>query len=183
MIQGLAKNRTTAARIEYTGATSWHYYAILAVLGLLLAVFFREEYLGAALYPIQVFIAGITTSLLSLIDVQVIQKGSILVHSGGFACEITPGCTGLIALIIFAASVLMYPARPSHKIAGLLAGTVFLIGFNFVRLVHLVYIGSHHPSWFDIAHWVVWQTLIALSVVAAWWVWTAWSQRRQSNPI
>jgi len=160
------------------GSTSWHYFAIIGVLGLFLALFFRDPYLGTALHPIQTGITSVTTALLGFFDIQVIQKGTILVHSGGFACEITPGCTGIIPLALYIIAVLMYPARYAQKAWGLLLGILFLVGFNFVRLVHLVYLGSHHPSWFDVMHWVVWQSLIALAVVAAWWAWTGWVRRQ-----
>ena len=181
MIQKMAQH-TAASSTEVSttpvGATSWHYFAIIGVLGLFLAFFFRDPYLGTALHPIQTGIASITTALLGFIDIQVIQKSTILVHSGGFACEITPGCTGIIPLVLYIVAVLMYPARSSQKACGLILGILFLVGFNFVRLVHLVYLGTHHPSWFDIMHWVVWQSLIALAVVAAWWIWTGWVRRR-----
>ena len=180
MIQGLAGHtgsKASTTTIARSTAPSWQYYAILAVLGTLLGVFFTEKYLGTALYPIQAYLAHVTAYLLTLLDIQVIQKGSVLVHTSGFACEITPGCTGLISLTLYCAAVLMYPARTSHKWAGLGIGILLLIAFNFIRLVHLVFIGVHHITWFDFAHMVVWQSLIALFVVGVWWVWTAWVRR------
>ena len=178
MLQVLAKNTTSFQGTQIQQAdTTWRYFAILAALGVFLGIFFHERFLGSLLDPIQIPIASVTAFLLSVFDIPVIQKGAVLVHSGGFACEITPGCTGLIPLVLYVAAVYMYPVRTSHKAVGLLAGIPFLIAFNFVRISHLVYIGSHHPTWFDLAHLVIWQALIGLSVVAAWWVWTAWSRR------
>lgn len=184
MLQGLAKDRASfegAVQVPHVG-TTWRYFATLAALGLFLGVFFHERFLGSMLDPIQIPIASITASLLSLFDIHVLQKGAVLVHSGGFACEITPGCTGLIPLILYVVAVQMYPVQASHKVVGYLVGIPFLIAFNFLRLSHLVYIGAYHPTWFDLAHVVVWQTLIGLSVVAAWWVWTSWSRRSSSVP-
>ena len=180
MIQRLAKDTgvtsvpVPAAR---AGTPSWMYYATLGVLGISLGVLFKEHILGGVLYPIQELIARITASLLSLIDIQVIQQGTDLVHLSGFACAITPGCTGLVPVILFAVAVLMYPAPASKKTTGLLTGIPFLVAVNFIRLVHLVYIGTHHITWFDVMHEVIWQSLIALTVVAAWWAWTSWIRR------
>lgn len=183
MIQKIAQHTATSSSEVSTtseGSTSWHYFAIIGVLGLFLALFFRDPYLGTTLHPIQTGIASITTALLGVFDIQVIQKGTILVHSGGFACEITPGCTGIIPLVLYIVAVLMYPARSAQKAWGLILGIAFLVGINFIRLVHLVYLGAYHPSWFDVMHWVVWQSLIALTVVAAWWAWTGWVRRKVS---
>ena len=183
----LHRSTRDIAIVQYTGdgsqvGTSWRYYAILAMLGAFLGLFFHERFLGSLLDPIQIPIASGTAYLLSLVDIDVIQKAAVLVHLGsGFACEITPGCTGIIPLVLYIVAVQMYPAPYSHKVTGILWGIPFLIAFNFIRLSHLVYIGSHYPTWFDLAHEVVWQSLIGLSVVGAWWIWTSWSRSRTSS--
>jgi hypothetical protein len=52
---------------------------------------------------------------------------------------------------------------------------------NLARLVHLFVIGVRQPAWFDLAHEVIWESVMALSVLVAWLGWAMWADRARDR--
>ena len=77
------------------------------------------------------------------------------------------------AFVVYLAAVFAYPCRWPLKILGALLGAPALLLLNQVRLVSLAYVGHLYPAVFDIAHMLVWQSLIILVTVVLWILWAA----------
>jgi len=109
------------------------------------------------------FLAGVFGSQ---IDVQ----GNV-VRTTGFSMHIVDECTSLAALAIFLSGVIALPASLAHKLWGILLGVVVLSAVNVLRTTSLLYIGIFFPSALDIAHILVWQSLMIVLAVVLWIVW------------
>jgi len=59
-------------------------------------------------------------------------------------------------------------------------GLLAIGGLNLVRLVSLFYVGTYMPQHLDVAHLVVWQGVMVLSVVVLWLYWVQRSARARA---
>ena len=117
-------------------------------------------------------IAGISASLVTLFDPNVVAAGKVLRSTGnGFAVSIEAGCNGVEATIVLIAAVLAFPASWRSKMIGLAAGIFAVQGLNIVRVISLFYLGQWDADVFEWAHLYVWQALIMLDVLIVWLVW------------
>jgi exosortase H (IPTLxxWG-CTERM-specific) len=163
-------------------------YALgLAAVAVFLWLAFRDEVMGPVLEPLRTLIAQATLALIHGVGMEATRHGSAIYHPGGFAYEISRGCTGFVPAVMLAAAISGYPAQRRWKVVGLALGIPALLGINLGRLVHLFYLGVHQPDWFDVAHKVAWEGLIILAVVGFWLGWATWvdrgsEPRRQAQP-
>jgi exosortase/archaeosortase family protein len=158
-------------------------YALgLAAVAVLLWLAFRDEVMGPVLEPLRTLIAQATLELIHGVGMEATRHASAIYHPGGFAYEISRGCTGFVPAAMLAAAISGYPARRRGKVAGLALGIPALLGINLGRLVHLFYVGVHQPEWFDVAHKVAWEGLIILAVVGFWLGWATWVDRGVRTP-
>jgi exosortase/archaeosortase family protein len=74
-------------------------------------------------------------------------------------------------MILLVGAILAYPSRLKQKPLPLAIGIAFLFILNQVRTSTLYYIGIHLPGYFEIAHFVVWQSVMILAVVITWLLW------------
>jgi exosortase H (IPTLxxWG-CTERM-specific) len=158
------------------------YALLLAAVAALLWLAFRDEVMGAVLQPLRALIAQVTLGLIHGVGMQATREASAIYHPGGFAYEISRGCTGFVPAAMLGVSIAAYPAERRHKGVGLALGIPVLLGINLVRLVHLFYLGVHQSEWFHAAHTVVWEGLIILAVVGLWLGWAAWVDRGVRSP-
>lgn len=140
-------------------------------------VVYREPVIGPAFVPFQTAIAQVTLTVLHLLGVEGTRFGLILYHPGGFGYQISLGCTGFLPAAFLAVGIVAYPATARCRALGILVGVPGLLLLNLGRLVHLFVIGVGRPAWFDLAHEVIWQSVIALSVLLAWVGWAMWADR------
>jgi len=145
--------------------------------------------------------AHLTASVLNFFGGHVKVDGT-LVHSNAFSFEIIEACTGVIPMMIYVAAVLAYPStiklkktglfhniiflRPLgvllelvivslldwRKWLGIVLGLLVLYAVNIVRMVTLFLIGTHFHSFFNVAHYLIWQALMILVAIALWLLWT-----------
>ena len=145
--------------------------------------------------------AHITASVLNFFGGHVRVDGTS-VHSNKFSFEIIEACTAVIPMMIYVAAVLAYPStiklqkigifhniiflRPFgallelamaffldwRKWLGIVLGLLILYAVNIVRMVTLFFIGTHFHSFFDVAHYLIWQALMILVAIALWLLWT-----------
>ena len=113
---------------------------------------------------------------LQLLGTNVDVRGTV-VASDDFAYRIVAECTLLGPLMLYLAAVLAYPAGVASKAAGMAIGVLAIGGLNLVRLVSLFYVGTYMPQHLDVAHLVVWQGVMVLSVVVLWLYWVQRSGR------
>ncbi|MFB6286912.1 MAG: archaeosortase/exosortase family protein [Candidatus Bipolaricaulia bacterium] len=122
---------------------------------------------------IERLLAQSTGTVLSLFDPSVLVDNTT-VTINGFAAQVIPACTGLFTTAIFLAAVVAYPASSSHKLVGVGIGIFGLLAVNWIRIVSLLVIGGYWPSAFDIAHLLVWRSVV-LAVAA--FLWLGWARK------
>jgi exosortase/archaeosortase family protein len=91
--------------------------------------------------------------------------------SEGFAVSIVAECTAVGPLVLFMGAVAAYPSPLRSKGIGLVLGAVVLTAVNLFRIMSLFWIGSNYPEYPDIAHLLVWQTVIILIAILLWLFW------------
>ena len=101
-------------------------------------------------------------------DIQVIGNNVV---SSSFAISIVDECTSLAPFAIFAAGILAVPATLSRKAAGIILGFVALGAINLARTTSLFYIGLVFPAAMDMAHLLVWQSVMVIASVGLWLAW------------
>jgi exosortase H (IPTLxxWG-CTERM-specific) len=89
----------------------------------------------------------------------------------GFAITVEDTCNASNVVILLCAAVLAFPAHWRQKLKGLVAGTVVLYLVNFLRIISLFYLGQYNFTWFEFAHWYVWEGLMMLVTLVLFWVW------------
>ncbi len=114
--------------------------------------------------------ATLTGVLLNLLGAGVEVSGTS-VSSPAFSLRIGHECTALVPMVILSAAVLAYPSRTREKLQGLGIGLPVLLALNFVRVVTLYYVGVFIPGFFETAHFVVWQSVMVISVIVLWLLW------------
>jgi archaeosortase B (VPXXXP-CTERM-specific) len=87
-------------------------------------------------------------------------------------------CTAVHPIAIFIAAVIAYPLAWTARLSGIAVGVPTLLIINQVRLVSLCYIDRWHPTSFEAAHLLVWQSLIVLSTALLFVVWVFLTTRR-----
>jgi len=116
------------------------------------------------------FMAWLVGCLINISGLQVVVEGVYLT----FANErwvMTPECTALTAMIVFAAFVIVYPARVKSKGIALAVGIPFIILSNLVRLLTLAWATKWFPRY---AHWIhdyVWQVAFLMLITVMWLIW------------
>ena len=126
---------------------------------------------GDNLKPLLNFTASATGSIANLFGASADVDGS-MVSSSEFSMSIVLGCTALIPTAIFLAAVLAYPCTIRRKLIGIGLGIVALFVLNLVRTVSLFFIGSNASrSFFDTAHFLIWQPVMILIAIVLWLFW------------
>jgi exosortase H (IPTLxxWG-CTERM-specific) len=127
-----------------------------------------------ALDPFFHFTARATGAILNHVGTSVQVNGNAIISSHFYAGSmlIVANCTALIPIVIFISAVLAFPSTAKQKLIGIVLGIVGLFALNLVRTVSLFFIGSSFSqSVFEIAHMLVWQSLMIILAVVLWLVW------------
>jgi exosortase/archaeosortase family protein len=165
------------------GLAAWPREArrMAAALGLAVAGLWAVELLPAVrgmLAPLELATAHLTAAMLGWIGLPVAREATLLVHAGGFACEIHHACTALLPAVLLVAAIAAWPVQPRARILGALVGAMLLFLLNQGRLVSLVWVGVHGPGVFDVAHTVGWPALVILATAGYWLAWAKAVRRR-----
>jgi exosortase H (IPTLxxWG-CTERM-specific) len=111
-------------------------------------------------------------SLIRLFGGQVVNNHTILRSvANGFAVQMMNGCNGIHVTVLWAASVLAFPAPWRRKASGLVGGMVVIHALNMVRFLALFYIGQTQPAWFDFLHVYAAESLMMFVTLALFWLW------------
>ena len=129
--------------------------------------------------PLAGLVASLTRAVLHGIGIAAQRLGTVLYVPGGFAYDITIGCTGLLPAAVLAVAILASPGTRGAKQRGLAVGVPLVLAVNLLRLVHLFYLGIHAPRHFVLAHTLLWEGTMVLFTFATWLVWTRWAARRK----
>lgn len=138
----------------------------------------HENALGVLLAPWATWTARLTLALVHRFGMEAARAGTVLSHPDGFAYEIAARCTGILPVAFLSVSIVAYPGTLRRKCLGLGIGIPLLITLNLTRLVHLFYLGVHHPAVFDVAHTVLWEGFLIVVIFGLWLGWARWSDAR-----
>jgi exosortase/archaeosortase family protein len=94
-----------------------------------------------------------------------------MISSSAFSMRIGHECSALVPMVILLFGLVAFPARTLSKLTCLAIGLPVIFVLNLVRTVSLYYIGVYIPDFFEIAHFVIWQSAMVLSVIAVWLIW------------
>jgi exosortase/archaeosortase family protein len=148
--------------------------AVAVVVGAWAALLLND----AAMAGIQRAFAVVTSAVLGLLGGGTIALGTSVL-SDQFGISVVTACTGLFATGLYVLAVLVFPATWRARLAGCGVGVCVLFVVNVIRLVSLYYIGVYWPGVLDIAHQVVWQSLVIAIVVAMWLLWAGLASPRR----
>lgn len=137
----------------------------------------------AVVEPWTSLVARVSIAIVQWIEPDVITFGRVVRSpTVAFGISVDPLCSGLEACIVLTAGILAFPATWGERLLGLLLGFIVVQAVNLVRIVSLFFIGQWNPKLFDIAHLIVWQALIMLTVIVIWLLWVRYvgnNQRRR----
>ena len=153
------------------------YGIILAAFAAVTWLVFRDAVMGPVLVPLRALTAEGALTLIRLLGMEAIREGAVVYQPGGFAYEISPGCTALVGAGLLFVAILAYPAARHHRLVGISLCVPAFLGLNLVRLAHLFYAGVHRPEVFQVLHQTVWQAGMAVAVFGLWFGWTVWAHR------
>ncbi len=159
-------------------AARLRFFATMAFGTLLLSFVFRDETLGILLVGMRTLTAQAARIGIEATGLESIRLGSSLYHPGGFAIQISRGCTGFVGATLLALGVIAYPASRHRRTIGLAVVVPLFLATNLVRLVHLYHLGVARSPHFDQAHEVLWQVALVVIAVGSWAAWVAWVERR-----
>lgn len=97
--------------------------------------------------------------------------------------RIDNGCSGIEAAILMASAVLAFPVAFRLKVVGLLVGVGAILVVNVFRVISLFYLLQYSQQWFDWAHLYLWDLLIVLDGLLAFFLWARWARRRPTHAI
>ena len=129
-------------------------------------------------HPVAKGIAKLASLLLRLFNIDAQAQGSVI-HSGSFAAMVDTNCTGLFVIFIYLSALVAYPSGMREKAFGVALGCAALFTLNLLRVATLVIVGSARPDMLNVAHYLIWQSLM---IVAAICLWLFWAERVADAP-
>ncbi|MFH1110931.1 MAG: hypothetical protein V1790_17290 [Planctomycetota bacterium] len=115
-------------------------------------------------------IASISAAVLSALGHEA-RANSALVMGPAFAFRVIRGCDGLEPVGFLLAAALATPAALRTRGLFALAGGVFLLALNLVRLVSLALVDAYFPRLTEAIHWNAWPGVTIVVVVLLWVCW------------
>lgn len=101
----------------------------------------------------------------------------LTIESSQFAFTVQRGCDALEPSWFFSAAIVAFPARFMRKILGILLGVTLLNLANLFRIANLFWVGSYHPSLFDMIHVQLWPAGFIILSILIWTGWVAWTRQ------
>jgi exosortase family protein XrtM len=85
--------------------------------------------------------------------------------------EIVRGCDGAGVLFLLLSAILVFPAKLSRKLLGLILAVGLVYTVNLLRIELLYFVIAYHHAWFSLVHTYLAPTLMVLVACAyfAWW--------------
>lgn len=95
--------------------------------------------------------------------------------------EVIGECTAYYPAAILLGAIVSYPCRWRPKLVGIGLGVPAVLILNQLRLVSLCYLFRWDPAHLEIAHVLIWQSLIIFLTLLLWLVWVATVVRRDES--
>lgn len=125
-------------------------------------------------------LAGISGFAVELLGIPVSLDGAVI-DASGILVVIAQQCTAIELLLVFGAAVLVCPVSLKARAWALLLGIPALCLLNLVRVISLLLIGIGFPQHLDMAHLVVWQTIMVFAAFTMWLFWLRWAYNVERN--
>ncbi|HMO51749.1 MAG TPA: archaeosortase/exosortase family protein [Kiritimatiellia bacterium] len=116
---------------------------------------------GFVTYRLQVVPAGWLIQL-TLPDVPISLRPASIV-SPSLRMDILRGCDGVEPWLLMMTALLAMPSSWRRRLGGVAVGTLLIFSLNLLRIVSLFHLTLHEPAWFEVAHGVVWQSVMVLA--------------------
>ena len=154
-------------RRHWTTIRSWLMFAVTMGVWLIwYPIIVRSGVLNGLL----TFNADVTCRMLRFLGRDTAVNGTTIASSS-FTMRVGIECTAVVPAVILLCALVAYPARLTKKLVAVAIGVPALFVLNLVRLVTLYNIGVSAPRFFDVAHYMVWQSIMVIAVVAIWLCW------------
>jgi exosortase/archaeosortase family protein len=105
------------------------------------------------------------------------------VQSGRVELRIMRGCDGVEAWLLMATAMVAFPVPWRRRLAGIGLGSLLVLGLNQVRIVSLFHLVRHRPEWFDVAHGLVWQSVMVVAAALLVLVWVERTPGAEATPV
>lgn len=146
--------------------TGWLLFALYALVAFALLYGLTQQ----VVTPFTRGIALLTKALLNLAGVEARVAGTV-VATPIFSVAIQNNCNAIYETALFIAAVLSYPATWRERAWGALLGFAALFLLNLIRVLSLIYVGSHFRQYFDVSHVYIWQSLFIIFALGLWIFW------------
>lgn len=150
------------------GPTRVFFQSFVLYSGVAIAVFYfipSERIFGWLLVALAKAVGG----LASVVGIDAIVSGPLVVIPGNFGIEIAVECSGVPELLIFLCAVLAFPTSARSRLAGVITAFVGVMAGNVLRLTALFLVGVHAPEYFDPVH-VYLQGILSYVLMAVLWL-------------
>ena len=117
------------------------------------------------LAPFRTAVAAGTTDALNFLGLAAAHRGN-QITSQNLSVVIVNECTGLEAVILLVAAILVFPAGWGAKGVGILASFGVMAILNFLRVVSLCYLGTYSATLLTIGHLYVWPVTVIVTGLA-----------------
>lgn len=134
--------------------------------------------------PFNALLATVSAKLIALFGGDAISQGKVIISIGtGLAVSIERVCNGIEAVIILVSAMIAFPARFTHKLIGIVVGTLAIQALNLVRIISLYYLHQWNSVWFEWFHSYIWQALIVLDALVMFLLWLRYLPRPAAAPV
>ena len=144
--------------------------ALLFWMVFLFSIAYNKWFIAVVVNRLALALSGLIGVVLEWSGNEIIRAGTII-KSDGFSMNIYYKCTGVYQTAGFVAGVLAYPASFRTKIPGVIWGSLAINLINVFRIVSIFYIGLYIPQWLAFFHGVIWEALMIILTIFAWWLW------------
>jgi exosortase/archaeosortase family protein len=97
------------------------------------------------------FIVVLTSKILRVIEIPNAYEGSIM-HLPTTSLEVSFGCNGLEAFLIYSIAVLAFPSAWKSKVIGIIIGFLVIQLLNIIRLLALAFSATYYVNLFRTLH-------------------------------
>lgn len=86
------------------------------------------------------------------------------IEAPGLSLVILRGCDGVEVWLLLVTAFAVFPQPWRSRLAGIGYGTLLVFGLNLLRIVTMFHITLRKPDWFEVAHGLIWQSVMVLAV-------------------
>lgn len=124
------------------------------------------------------FTGGLVTvcaTLVNLFGGHVSGVGRVLAFTDGpGAVEVANGCNAVEVCCLLASAIIAWPTTIKARVIGVLCCVPAVQAINLLRIISLLFFSRYSPPLFDFFHLYVWEALIVIEAVLAFFFWMRW---------